>query len=201
MERRIRLPNRHERTPAPQVRRQRVRDAIRELLDHAIEEGPHGSLDEALGEPVHRDDAPHVKRGVLALLHGFELRILYRQGSLRARHDLPIEHHALPALEDLSEVRLVEPEPQEKAGVIAEEDLERCTRPTPGRERDPDDGAAGRLGVPDAKPTKRHQLTAILVPSRKPVEGILDGVELESCQQSGPLGADALEVLQGRVRT
>ena len=140
-----------QRPPAAEGFGEGFRHRAGETVDDSMEEAPHRALEQPLGEPVDRDDAAHVERGLLVILHDLELRVLHleRPGAATGHH-LAVEEDALAALEDLGQVRLVEPDPGEEARLVVQEHGQRHARPSPRGRRDADDRPPGGLDVAGA---------------------------------------------------
>ena len=124
-----RLPERHEPSAFDDGRRQRVHGAARVLVDQRLHDGAHPVARHRprLGLPpvVDRHNAAHVdqvgmRRVLRAALKDLKDGILHLvlRPSPALRPDQTVEHQPLAGLKRLGQIRLIEPDEMQAAGVI-----------------------------------------------------------------------------------
>ncbi len=103
--------------------------------------------------------------------------------------------------EDVVEKRLVEPDGTQRAGAIADDQLEDLETRAPRRtDAAPDDVADDRGGDTRAQRRDRLECAAIFVADRKAVEQVFDRVQAHAFEIGGAPRTDPLEVLQRRLQ-
>ncbi len=189
-----------DREPLAEVGRQRVLEAEGHLLREVGEDaaqGLHGERPELL---VDGDEPPGVDAAVLVLLHDLVLRRAHHQEARGhgVALDEAVEDDLLPPRECLLQVRLVEEDRLEPPAPVVEAHLvdRQAPRAPQARHRDlARDGDAhpgAQVGHPGEAPP-------VLVPHRQVEQEVLGGAHADLREGLGPLGADALDVLDRRL--
>jgi hypothetical protein len=173
--------------------------------EHAL----HLGRDRA-GLLVDRDDAAGVqglvfgRRPRFAIVAGrrqnLVLRVLQLQ-AVRGQLQLAEEDDALVRAEDVVQKRLVEPDRAQRTGAIADDELEDLEPRAAGRpDAAADDFTGDRRRDAGAQFGNGLEGGAILVPNRKAVEQVFDGVQADAFEIGSAARADALEILQRRLK-
>jgi ABC-type transporter Mla subunit MlaD len=119
---------------------------------------------------------------------------------VRGQLELAEQDDALVRLEDVVEERLVEPDRAQRAGAVAQEQLEDLEPGAAGRpDAAADDLADDRRRLAGAQRRDRLEVAAILVADRESIEEVLDGVETDAFEIGGAPRADTFQVLQRRL--
>ena len=108
-------------------------------------------------------------------------------------------HDVLAALEDVLQVRLVQPHRAQRSGAVVDRRLEDLEPGAPRRAQAADQHAAGDGGgLSRFQRRDRLQAAAIFVAERKSVEQIFDGDQAGVLEIGGAARSDAFQELQRR---
>ena len=130
----------------------------------------------------------------------FGLRILELQ-SVGGQLELAKEDDALMRTEDVVEKWLIEPDRAERAGAVADDELEDLEARTARRTNAAsDDLADDRRRHARTQGGDRLERAAVLVPDRESIQEILDRVQADSLEIGSAPWADAFEELQRRLK-
>ena len=166
----------------------RVRHQVGELLHRLPQHGPEPPLLDAVGQPVHRDDALEVDE-LLALLGHLGLGVIHRARFLRLEFAVDVDEVAgfvVPL-----HVRHVPPAAMHPRRPVVEDEFEQtfaAPHPLdPGRHDRPGD----RAGVAPGQGLGLVRLVAILVPPRAVPQQVGDRADAQLGQARGASAADA----------
>jgi hypothetical protein len=120
---------------------------------------------------------------------------------VRRQFELAEQDYPLMRLENVAQERLVEPDRTNRARTIAKQQLEDLEAWAAGRpDAAGDDFAQHRRGYSRPEGCDCLKVPAILVADRKAIQQVFDRVEADPLEIGGTAGANALEVLKGRLQ-
>ncbi len=180
-------------------RGERVFEGVRDLLGEVDEDPPQRLAGERAELLVDRHDAAAVDARLVGLHH----LVLGRGHDELARaigiaFDRAVQHHPLPAGQDVLQEGLIEPEGLEPPAPVVEPDLVEGHPPRPPETRHRD---LPRHADPHAGPQVRHPSEAppVLVANGQVQEQVFGGANAHLLEGGRPLGTDAFRVLDGPV--
>jgi hypothetical protein len=140
------------------------------------QERAEGALGEPFGEAIDRNDPTGVQALIVRLLNDLEVGVPHLKGTAPEVSDLSVEHQALPALQDLFKIRLVEPDRPEIARTVAKQGLDRSSQSSFGRKAQVDDGSRAGLNDTDLEGAEWGQTAPVLMAVGDEEERIFDGL-------------------------